>query len=54
MLRAALAVAVHYGIVDEVKASIDRSTARLRADGYLSPQGEEFVVGERAPWRIRQ
>ncbi len=40
VLRVALAVAVHYGIVDEVKASIDRSTARLQADGYLSPQGE--------------
>jgi NTP pyrophosphatase (non-canonical NTP hydrolase) len=36
VLRAALAVATHYNIVDEVKVSIDRSAARLRADGYLA------------------
>jgi NTP pyrophosphatase (non-canonical NTP hydrolase) len=40
VLRAALAIAIHYGIVDEVRASVDRSTARLRADGYL-PQHDE-------------
>ena len=39
VLRAALAVAVHYNIMDEVRASIDRSAARLRADGYL-PQDD--------------
>ena len=35
VLRAALSVAVHYGVVEDVKRSIDRSNARLRADGYL-------------------
>ncbi len=35
VLRAALCVALHYGVVEEVKRSIDRSNARLRADGYL-------------------
>jgi NTP pyrophosphatase (non-canonical NTP hydrolase) len=35
VLRAALAVATHYNIVDEVRASVDRSAARLNADGYL-------------------
>jgi NTP pyrophosphatase (non-canonical NTP hydrolase) len=35
VLRAALAVAIHYDILDEVRASIDRSAARLTADGYL-------------------
>lgn len=34
VLRAALSVTVHYGMVEEVKRSIDRSNARLRADGY--------------------
>ncbi len=32
VLRAALSA---YGVVEEVKRSIDRSSARLRADGYL-------------------
>lgn len=35
VLRAALAVAVHYRLVDDVKRSIDHSTARLGADGYF-------------------
>jgi NTP pyrophosphatase (non-canonical NTP hydrolase) len=35
VIRAALAVAVHYNILDEVRASIDHSAARLKADGYL-------------------
>jgi NTP pyrophosphatase (non-canonical NTP hydrolase) len=33
VLRAALAVAIHYNMVDEVRASIDRSAARPLADG---------------------
>lgn len=35
VLRAALSLAVRYGVVEEVKTSIDRSNARLRAGGYL-------------------
>lgn len=35
VLRVVLGVAVHYGVVEDVKRSIDRSNARLRADGYL-------------------
>lgn len=46
VLRAALAVAVHYGIVDEVRASIDRSTARLRADGYLPEHDADGFGGQ--------
>jgi NTP pyrophosphatase (non-canonical NTP hydrolase) len=38
VLCAALAVAVHYDLVPQVKDSIDRSTARLRADGYLDTE----------------
>lgn len=35
LLRAALGVAIHYGLIEDVKRSIDRSNARLRSDGYL-------------------
>ena len=35
LLRAALGMAIHYGVVEDVKRSIDRSNARLRSDGYL-------------------
>lgn len=35
VLRAALSVAVRYGVVEDVKRSIDRSNAGLRADDYL-------------------
>ena len=36
VLRAALSVAVHYGVVEDVKESIDQSNSRLRSEGYLS------------------
>jgi len=35
VLRAALGVAVHYGVVEDVKRSIDRGNARLRSYGHL-------------------
>jgi hypothetical protein len=40
VLRAALAVARHYGLEDRLRASIDESYQRLVADGYLPTSSE--------------
>lgn len=39
VMRAALQIAEHYGVIEELKSSIDESHTKLKQDGFIKNEG---------------